>query len=86
VPDIFIRNIKPETMAFLKSRAAWKHHTIQDEIREVLDELQERHRMSMEEARRVALEWQEHFRATGRDFSGTVEDIREDRDSDHGRD
>lgn len=56
MPDMLIRNTKPETMAFLKNKAAARGHPVQDEVREVLDGLydgeREEHRRAMRETRR----------------------------------
>ena len=84
MPDMLIRNIKPETMAFLKSKAAARGHSVQDEVREVLDGLYDRERDARRELRRELAEFRAHLRATGRDFGDSADDIREDRDTNYG--
>jgi plasmid stability protein len=86
---MLIRNVKPETMAFLKNKAAARGHSVQDEVREVLDGLydgeREEHRRAMRETRRRAREIRQRLATTGRYFGDSAADIREDRDTDHGR-
>ena len=85
MPDMLVRNIKPETMAFLKSKAAARGHTVQDEVRELFDELARNDWNARLESQRRAAELRDRLRATGADFGDSTADTRADRDSDHGR-
>ena len=85
MPDMLVRNIKPETMAYWKRKAAAKGRTVQDEVRELMDAQQAGEVKKREEFARIAAEWRDRLRATGRDFGDSTADTREDRDSDHGR-
>lgn len=53
MPDLLVRDVKPETVAFLKARAARKRTSVQAEVRDALDTLEEEERR-MEEFRERA--------------------------------
>jgi hypothetical protein len=61
MPDLLIRNVKPETMAHLKERAVRNGRSVQAEVREVLDRSEEQARR-MAEYREETLVVQERFR------------------------
>ncbi len=83
MPDLLIRNLKPETVDFIKSLAARHGRSVQAEITALLEEAR------AEEVRRNEF-WTlaaELRRATAnRPQTDSADLIREDRDTDHGRD
>jgi plasmid stability protein len=81
---MLIRNIKPETMAYLKNKAAARGHSVQEEVREVLDGLCNREREDKAQLRRELAEFRERLRATGREFEDSADEIRKDRDGNYG--
>jgi plasmid stability protein len=85
MPDMLIRNIRPETMAFLRLRAAARGHSVQAEVRELLDRLASDRSAALETARRVTAGWRTDLAKPADGFGDAARDIRDDRDTDHGR-
>ncbi len=83
MPDILIRNISPERLAFWKRRAAAHGRSLQAELDLLLKEHEER-----EEQKDRFIEFTERTRRETSKIPQTdsAELIREDRDTDHGRD
>lgn len=54
MPDLLIRNVKPETMAHLKSAAEHHGRSVQAEVRELLDRSEEHSRRMAEARQRIA--------------------------------
>ena len=48
MPDLLVRNVRPETVAFLKAEAVRKHTSVQAEVRALLDSREEQHRRMAE--------------------------------------
>ena len=83
MPDLLVRDIRPETLEALEDRARRRNSSVQAQVTSILDAETERERRILE-FRAVAMAW--HKRLAGRTFSDSTNSIREDRDSDHGRD
>lgn len=75
--DILIRNIDENTLKNLKKRAKSNNHSLQAELKSLL----EMHgRTDIEETRNMVKDILENYRAEGRIFPDSVDDIREDRE------
>lgn len=74
--QLLVRNLDPEIVERLKQRAKRHKRSLQGEAKFILEEATMR--MSVEEAREVALSWQK--RLAGREYSDSAEMIREDRE------
>ncbi|MDX1638958.1 MAG: hypothetical protein R3281_13375 [Balneolaceae bacterium] len=75
--DVLIRNIDEDTLKKLKKKAAANNRSLQEELKNLL----ESHAgPDIEEVRRMVRENLAKYRAEGRMFSDSVDDIREDRD------
>ena len=70
MPDLLVRDVKPETVAFLKAEAARKRTSMRSEVRAILDSVEEQHRR-MQEFRADADAVREATR--GRDHSDSAE-------------
>jgi len=81
--DLLVRNVKPETLQTLKAEAVRNGRSLQAEASRILEEAAER-------IHRTATFWEqadEIFESLeGRPQSDSTLAIREDRDSDYGRD
>lgn len=80
--DILIRDVDPEALKAIKARAARGGRSMQAELRHVIEELAEQERR-----RRTFWERADALRAAsaGTEQTDSADLIREDRDSDHGR-
>lgn len=75
--DVLIRNIDEETLGKLKKIAEANNRSLQQELKLLL----ERHAgPDIEEVRRMARESIERYKAQGRKFSDSTDEIREDRE------
>lgn len=75
--NVLVRNIDEETLEKLKKKAAANNRSLQEELKELL----EMHAgPDIEEVRRMARESIKKYKAEGRKFSDSVDDIREDRE------
>jgi hypothetical protein len=82
VPSILIRNLSPETVESFKASAKKRGRSLQAEIAAFLEDEAERRRRVVEFAK-----WADDFRRrVGPQMSDSADLIREDRDTDHGRD
>ena len=75
MPDILIRNLRPEVVAQLKARAKQHHRSVQSEARLLLEQGVG---VSKEEVAQTLRRWRDHF--AGRGFADSSELIREDRE------
>lgn len=76
--QVLIRNLNPETIQLYKERARRKGHSLQTELKAVLER---EGKMTMEEFRRSATELRERIAARGIPQGDSSDLIREDRDS-----
>ena len=75
MPDLLVRNVRPETLAFLKRRAANNGRSLQAEVLDVLE-----HEEAAERELWIRVkDFKDSLR--GRPHSDSAELIREDRDS-----
>lgn len=83
MPDVLVRNLDTATIARLKARADAHGRSLQAELARILEEAG-RDQERRENFRR----WAEEFSRSleGREHSDSAELLREDRDTDHGRD
>ena len=72
--QILIRGVSAETLRRLKARAKRHQRTVQQEVKEILDEAAA---MSMPDAQRLSEEWQ--TRLAGQKHSDSTDLIREER-------
>lgn len=70
MPDLLVRDVKPETVAYLKAEAARKRTPLQPEARRVLEAVEEQHRR-LEEFRADADAFREATR--GREHTDSAE-------------
>lgn len=77
MPNVLIRNIDNGTLDRLKSNAEKNNRSLQGELLEILKESAS---PKTEEARNMVNELLVEYRAEGRMFSDSAEDLREDRD------
>lgn len=76
MPDVLIRNIDNETLKKLKEIAKARNRSLQEELKELL----ELHaRPDIEETRSRVSEILETYKASGKSFSDSSEDLSEDR-------
>jgi len=75
MPHILVRDLNPNTIERLKSRAKQHGRSLQGEVKAILEETVP---MTMSEARAVSEKWQKYFK--GRKFSDSAKLIREDRE------
>jgi plasmid stability protein len=75
--SILVRDLDEETFQRLKERALRKGHSLQQEVKEILERVAGT--LTMPEARRLSERWRR--RLGRRSFSDSVRLIREDRDS-----
>lgn len=83
MPDVLVRNLDPQTIARLKARADAHGRSLQAELARILEEA------GREQERRANFRrWAEEFSRSleGREHSDSAELLRQDRDTDHGRD
>ncbi len=73
--QLLVRDLDPETIERLKARARRHGRSLQGEVKAILEAAT---KLSMEEARQLADEWQ--ARLAGRTFSDSTDSIREDRE------
>lgn len=83
MPDLLIRNLGAETVAYLKERARLNRRSVQAEVAALIEEAEAREARSREFWRQAA-----DIRAVlaERKHTDSAELIREDRDTNHGRD
>lgn len=75
--DVLIRNIDEEILEKLKKKAAANNRSLQEELKELL----ENHAgPDIEEVRNMVREELKKYRKAGRKFSDSTKDIREDRE------
>jgi len=79
--DLLIKNVDDETYAFLQEQAAANGRSLEEETRYLIEAALARDR------REQFFRWADEFRRSleGREHSDSADLIREDRDSDHGR-
>lgn len=75
---LVVRDLNPEVVARLEVRARSHGHTVEEEARAILEEVEEATPLPRKEALRIAQEWQK--RLAGRITGDSAELIREDRD------
>ncbi len=77
MPDVLVRNIDEKTLNNWKKRAERNNRSLQAELKEMIDALG---KVDIEETRNMVREELTKYRAEGRMFSNSVDDIREIRD------
>lgn len=77
MPDVLVRNIDEKTLNNWKKRAARNNRSLQAELKEMIDSLG---RTDPEEVKKEIRATLEKYRAEGRQFSDSVDLIREIRD------
>ena len=77
MPDVLVRNIDEKTLNNWKKRAARNNRSLQAELKEMIDALG---KVDIEETRNMVREELAKYRAEGRMFSNSVDDIQEIRD------
>lgn len=77
MPDVLVRNIDEKTLNNWKKRAERNNRSLQAELKEMIDALG---KVDIEETRNMVREELKKYRAEGRMFSNSVDDIREIRD------
>ncbi|WP_290876451.1 hypothetical protein [Gracilimonas sp.] len=77
MPDVLVRNIDEKTLNNWKKRAERNNRSLQAELKEMIDALG---KVDIEETRNMVREELAKYRAEGRMFSDSVEDLREIRD------
>lgn len=75
--DVLVRNLDEETLEKLKKKAAANNRSLQEELKNVLEE---HAGPDIEETRKMVHETLAKYRAEGRMFSDSTKDVREDRD------
>jgi antitoxin FitA len=74
--DVIIHDVDPEALERFKVTAEANGHSVEEELRAVIEN--RTRKLTIEETRHLAEEWQERFR--GKFFSDSTELIREDRE------
>lgn len=74
MPDVLVRNIDEKTLNNWKKRAERNNRSLQAELKEMIDALG---KVDIEETRNMVREELKKYRAEGRMFSDSVDDIRE---------
>ncbi len=77
MPDVLVRNIDEKTLNNWKKRAKRNNRSLQAELKETIEALG---KVDIEETRNMVREELTKYRAEGRMFSNSVDDIREIRD------
>jgi plasmid stability protein len=77
MPDVLIRNIDEKTLNNLKKRAENNNHSLQVELKNILEIYG---KIEFEQTKDLIRESIEKYKAEGRVFSDSVDLIREDRD------
>jgi plasmid stability protein len=77
MPSILVRGLDQRTVLRLKQRARLAGHSLQQEVKEILERVADM--LTMSEAHRLSAKWS--HRLAGRSFSDSAPLIREDRDS-----
>lgn len=77
--NILVRDLPEKTVEKLKEKAAAKNRSLQAELREILEN--ESEKPNPEEVWNTVNEIYEKYKAEGRTFSDSTQDVREDRDS-----
>ncbi len=75
--DVLVRNIDEETLKKLKKKASFNNRSLQAELKDVLED---HAGPDIEKVRAMARETIREYKAEGRKFSDSTEDIREDRE------
>jgi plasmid stability protein len=75
--SILVRGLDQKTIERLKERAHLNGHSLQQEVKEILQRAADM--LTMSEAHRLSAKW--NHRLAGRSFSDSAPLIREDRDS-----
>ncbi|MEX0608436.1 MAG: hypothetical protein WD016_03620 [Balneolaceae bacterium] len=74
--DVLIRNIDERTLSNLKKRAEENHRSLQAELKSLLEMYAG---PDIEETRSVVRDVYEKYKASGRKFSNSADDLSEDR-------
>jgi plasmid stability protein len=77
MPDVLIRNIDEETLEKLKTKAAANNRSLQNELHEMINAYTFN---NLDEMRSIISESVEKYKAEGRSFSDSVEELRDDRE------
>lgn len=77
MPDVLIRNIDKETLEKLKKKAEANKRSLQSELKGLLESYAG---SDIEKTRAMAREMIEKYKAEGRKFSDSVDEIRKDRE------
>ncbi|MFV1884412.1 MAG: FitA-like ribbon-helix-helix domain-containing protein [Balneola sp.] len=77
MPDVLIRNIEEDILNKLKEKAEKNNRSLQGELHEILRSYVG---PDIEEARNMVNEILTEYRAEGRTFSDSADDLREDRE------
>ncbi|GAB5409377.1 MAG: hypothetical protein BalsKO_17420 [Balneolaceae bacterium] len=77
MPDVLIRNIEEDVLTKLKEKAEKNNRSLQGELHEILKEYVG---PDIEKTRNMVNDILVEYRAEGRTFSDSAEDLREDRD------
>lgn len=75
--DVLIRNVDEKTLEKLKAKAEKHNRSLQGELHEILREYVG---PDIEEVRNMVNEILTEYRAEGKSFSDSADDLREDRD------
>ncbi len=75
--DVLIRNIDQETLDRLKARADFNNRSLQEELKELLEDYSG---VNRDKSVEIIREIQERYKASGRIFPDSVDMIREDRE------
>lgn len=84
MPDMLVRDLKPETLDYFKRKAREHGRSLQAEVKALLEEAEARDPAEREASWEEVRSFRDSLR--GRVHSDSTELIREDRDSDHGHD
>jgi plasmid stability protein len=74
--DVTIHDVDPAALERFKATAEANGHSVEEELRAIIEN--RTRKLTIEETRLLAREWQERFR--GQSFSDSTELIREDRE------
>lgn len=73
MPDVLVRNIDEKTLENLKKRAEQNSRSLQSELKSILEEYGQ---SNLEETKNMVREELARYRAEGRKFSDSVDDLR----------
>ena len=86
MPDMLIRNLRPETVEFFTRRAREHGRSLAAEVKSLMEDEEEREGAAVDDFWEQARHLRESIASRVGVLSDSAELIREDRDSDHGRD